>query len=195
MAKRIFDIVGAALGIALLSPLLLAIAALIKATSPGPALHRARRVGLGGRPFTLYKFRTMVFNADRLGPGITGRQDPRITPPGRFLRGAKLDELPQFFNVVKGDMSLVGPRPEDPRYVAMYTPEQREILGVRPGITGVASVTYRHEELMLSGTDPERAYIAEIMPRKLELELAYLKRRSFWSDLGILARTFVEVLR
>jgi lipopolysaccharide/colanic/teichoic acid biosynthesis glycosyltransferase len=131
----------------------------------------------------------MLVNADAAGPGITANGDSRITPIGQKLRDTKLDELPQLFNVLLGDMSFVGPRPEDPRYVALYTPEQRRVLGVRPGITGAASLAYRHEEQMLPGTDTETTYCSEVMPRKLEMDLEYLTRRTMWSDLDILIHT------
>lgn len=189
MLKRIFDTMAAALGLLVLSPLLLSIALVIKLTSPGPVLHRARRVGLEGRMFALYKYRTMVVGAERLGAGVTAHDDPRVTGIGRLLRQTKLDELPQLINVFKGDMSLVGPRPEDERYVALYTPEQRRVLTVRPGITSWASIQFRHEEQLLSVGNVDEVYRLQVMPTKLALELAYLERRSFGLDLLILART------
>ncbi|MFZ1551113.1 MAG: sugar transferase, partial [Anaerolineae bacterium] len=132
----------------------------------------AVRVGQDGRPFRLYKFRSMIVGTDRQGPGITATGDPRITRVGRFLRRAKLDELPQLINVLLGDMSLVGPRPEDPRYVAFYTPEQRRVLSVHPGITSPASLAYRHEEQLLAGEDWETHYRTRVLPAKLALDLA-----------------------
>jgi lipopolysaccharide/colanic/teichoic acid biosynthesis glycosyltransferase len=158
-------------------------------TSPGGLWHRARRVGRDGRPFTLYKWRTMVVGADRDGPAVTSAGDPRVTPVGRRLRQTKLDELPQFWNVLKGDMSLVGPRPEDPTYVARYTPAQRRVLEVKPGITSPASVRYRHEEELLRGEGWEQVYLEEVLPAKLALELDYLARRSLLGDLWILVQT------
>ncbi len=186
---RLFDLVVAAIGLALLSPLLVAVALAVKLQDGGPVFYVARRVGRGGRLFRLYKFRTMVVSADKLGPAITGNNDIRITLLGRRLRRTKVDELPQLFNVLIGDMSLVGPRPEDPAYVALYSPVQRRVLSVRPGITSAASLAHRHEEYMLNGADWETIYRNEIMPAKLNLELEYLANRSLWSDLGILTRT------
>jgi len=155
---RLFDLVAAAIGLVLLSPLLVAVALAIKLQDGGPIFYIARRVGKGGHLFRLYKFRTMVVNADKLGPAITSNEDTRITTLGRRLRHTKVDELPQLFNVLVGDMSLIGPRPEDPAYVALYTPEQRRVLRVRPGITGAASLAHRHEESMLKGADWETIY-------------------------------------
>lgn len=189
MPKRIFDITVSLTLIVLLSPLLIVIAAIIRMTSAGPVLYRARRVGRNQRLFTLYKFRSMVADAESAGPGITVGDDGRITPVGRLLRRYKLDELPQLFNVLRGDMSLVGPRPEDPRYVALYTPEQLQILTVRPGITSPASLQFRHEQHMLMGADWERAYIQQIMPAKLQIDLDYMKTANLGRDVGILVRT------
>ena len=168
---------------------------LVRLTSSGPALHRAQRVGKDGRLFTLYKFRSMREGAASAGPGITRAGDERITGVGAWLRRTKLDELPQLINVWKGDMSLVGPRPEDPRYVEGYTPEQRRVLAVRPGITSAASVLYRHEEQMLEGEEWEKTYREKVLFDKLRIELEYLEHRTLASDLGILLKTFVAVLR
>ncbi|MEW5956397.1 MAG: sugar transferase, partial [Chloroflexota bacterium] len=170
---RGFDIIAAGLGLIMLAPLFVIIALAIKLTSPGPVFYLAQRVGRYGRPFKLYKFRSMVVGADRQGPGITVNRDSRITPVGRFLRNFKLDELPQLLNVLWGEMSLVGPRPEDPRYVAWYTREQRQVLNVRPGLTSPASVYYREEETLLNGDNWETIYRKQILPRKLAAELAY----------------------
>lgn len=189
MLKRGFDILASGAGLIILSPLMLGIAIAVRASSPGPALYRARRVGRGGQEFTLYKFRSMVAGADRRGPGITAAGDGRVTGVGRFLRRTKLDELPQLINVLRGDMSLVGPRPEDPRYVALYTSEQRRILEQRPGITSMASLAYRHEERMLSGDDWERVYIEQVLPAKLAIDLDYAQRASVWRDIALILRT------
>lgn len=194
-AQRTFDLVCAGLGLLISAPVWVVLAVLVKASSPGPILYRAERVGRGGRPFRLYKFRSMTANADRAGPGVTRAGDTRVTPVGRWLRRTKLDELPQLFNVLRGEMSLVGPRPEDPRYVALYGPEQRRVLDVRPGITGVAAIHYRNEEALLRGPDWETQYVQVVMVDKLRLELAYLQRRTVWSDLGLLWQTVVAVLR
>lgn len=183
----------AGLGLILLSPLFLLVALAIRLDTPGPVFFRARRIGQGGAPFSLYKFRSMVSGADKRGPGITATGDPRITRVGRFLRRTKIDELPQLINVFKGDMSLVGPRPEDPRYVALYTPEQRRVLEARPGITSAASLAYRHEEQMLCGEDWETIYRTRVLPDKLAIDLAYLERRTLGSDLKLVLRTIRAV--
>jgi lipopolysaccharide/colanic/teichoic acid biosynthesis glycosyltransferase len=193
LLRRTMDVAAAAAGIAILSPLMLAIALAIKLQDGGPALYLASRVGKDGKPFRLYKFRTMVVDAPKQGPGITRAGDPRITPIGRHLRRTKLDELPQLVNVLCGDMSLVGPRPEDPRYVAMYTPQEREVLRARPGITGPASLAYRHEEAMLSDGDWETRYMDEVLPSKLALDREYLSRRTVWSDLRMVLRTVAAI--
>lgn len=195
VSKRIFDLLVSALGLIILSPIFALIALLIRLMSPGPVFYRARRVGQGGREFTLYKFRSMVADADRRGPGITAAGDPRVTPVGRVLRRTKLDELPQLWNVLRGDMSLVGPRPEDPRYVALYTPAQRRVLDVRPGITSLASIEYRNEEAVLHGPDWEQRYIHEVMPAKLAIDLRYVQRATLFTDLLIILRTLLALFR
>jgi lipopolysaccharide/colanic/teichoic acid biosynthesis glycosyltransferase len=189
------EILISLLGLLLLSPLFLAVALLIKLDTPGPVFYRARRIGRGGRPFELLKFRSMVTGAGRLGPGLTIAGDGRITRSGRWLRQTKVDELPQLFNVLKGEMSLVGPRPEDPRYVALYSAEQRRVLAVRPGITSPASIRYRGEEALLDGADWEQTYTGRIMPDKLQRELAYLARRTLWSDLAVLWQTALALFK
>ncbi|HWO42461.1 MAG TPA: sugar transferase [Candidatus Eisenbacteria bacterium] len=193
--KRAFDISVAAVGLFILAPLLGLIALVIRATSPGPVFYGSTRIGLGGKPFTMLKFRTMVVGADRLGPLITAGNDPRITPIGRILRRTKLDELPTLWNVLKGDMSIVGPRPENPKSAALYNATQRSLWQVRPGITSLATLKYRHEETLLATKpDLESAYF-QIMQDKLALELAYMERQSFWGDMRIILRTLVEVFR
>jgi len=188
--KRAFDILSSAAGLALLSPLLVAIAVAVRLDSPGPVLYRGRRMGRYGREFYIWKFRTMVTGADRAGPGITVADDSRVTRVGRLLRRTKLDELPQLVNVLRGEMSIVGPRPEDPRYVALYTPEQRaQILSIRPGLTSPASVRFRDEEAALSGADWETAYVQQIMPAKLALDLEYVQNASLLRDVGLIVRT------
>jgi lipopolysaccharide/colanic/teichoic acid biosynthesis glycosyltransferase len=189
--KRALDLAVSALGLVILSPALAVIAVLVKIDSRGPVLHVAQRVGAQGRIFRLYKFRTMSAGSDRTGPAITTAGDARITRAGRFLRRTKLDELPQLFNVLTGDMSLVGPRPEDPRYVRLYTPAEREVLKVRPGLTGAASLAYRDEAALLTGPDWEQRYITEIMPRKLSIELDYLARRTLALDVELAVRTLL----
>ena len=194
MAKRALDLLISGLGLILLSPLLLFLALWIKLDSPGPVLYRGKRVGFDGRPFFIYKFRTMVQGAERRGPAVTYRGDPRITKAGRFLRGTKLDELPQLLNVLKGEMSLVGPRPEDPSYVELYTPEQRQVLSVKPGITGPTQLEYRDEASMLHGESVDEEYVTRIMPQKLKLDLEYVSNRSLVMDLRILWRTAATLL-
>ncbi|HEV2718526.1 MAG TPA: sugar transferase [Thermoanaerobaculia bacterium] len=191
--RRLLDVAASAAGLLLLSPLLLVVAAAVKLSSPGPALHRGERVGRGGKLFTLYKFRSMRLGP--AGPAVTAANDPRVTPVGRLLRRTKLDELPQLINVLRGDMSLVGPRPEALRYVALYDDEQRRILSVRPGMTSPASLLYRREEEQLVGEQWERHYIETIMPAKLRIDLEYLARRTVVSDLRVIAGTLAALLR
>jgi lipopolysaccharide/colanic/teichoic acid biosynthesis glycosyltransferase len=191
--KRLFDFIFAAVGLIALSPLMAVIAVLVKVTSTGPVIHRARRAGCGGVPFTVFKFRSMVVSPS-VGSAITRRRDPRVTAVGKILRKTKLDELPQLFNVLRGDMSLVGPRPEDPRYTSLYDEEQRAILEVRPGMTSAASLVYRDEASMLDGDDWERVYVEQIMPEKLRIDLEYFRSSSFWSDWRLVARTIAVLL-
>lgn len=190
-AKRVFDVLFSAAVLLLLAPLLLAVALWIRLDSPGPALFRQVRVGRGGREFRILKFRTMHVDAPARGLQITAGRDPRITRAGHFLRRYKIDEFPQFVNVLRGDMSVVGPRPEVPRYVALYPPRLRElVLSVRPGITDLASIEYRDEnELLGRSADPERTYVEEVMPAKLAYCERYVRERSFAGDLGIIGRT------
>ena len=190
-ARRVFDVTVASAGLALLSPALLLIALSVKLYDRGEVFYRARRVGKDGHLFWLYKFRSMVPRADSQGGGITVAADSRVTSLGRWLRQYKLDELPQLINVVKGDMSFVGPRPEDPRYVAMYTLEQRKVLTVRPGITSPASLHYRNEESLLSGGNWEKLYLEKILPHKLAIELDYLPQHTMWNDIKIIFHTIM----
>ncbi len=175
-------------------PLLLALAVAIRLTSPGPALFRSTRVGRNARPFTLYKFRSMTEGAQSVGPAITSAEDPRITPLGRKLRRTKLDELPQLLNVLRGEMSLVGPRPEDPSYVALYSREQLAVLDAKPGITSPASLCYRSEETQLTGDDWEDHYIREVMPAKLAIDRDYLRVRTPWSDVRVVLETIASLM-
>lgn len=192
--KRLFDMVCAALGLLVLSPVLLVCALLVGLTSPGGVLFRQERVGKDGVPFTIYKFRSM--RKDNAGLKISTSGDSRITPVGRVLRKAKLDELPQLWNVLKGDMSFVGPRPEVREYTDLYTPEQRQVLLVRPGITGLASIRYRNENDLLSASaDPNRTYIEEVMPAKLVLDLEYIPRACVSYDIKLILETLVTVVR
>ncbi len=184
--KRALDLAVAVPLLVILSPVLVALAAAVRLTSRGPAFHRATRVGRDGRPFTMLKLRTM-----RAGPGaaITTRDDPRMTTLGRALRRARLDELPQLFNVVRGEMSIVGPRPEDPRFVALYSEEQRAVLALRPGITGAAQLVFRDEAALLDPADPDGSYIRAVLPRKLAIDLEYARGRSLAGDLRIMGMT------
>jgi lipopolysaccharide/colanic/teichoic acid biosynthesis glycosyltransferase len=189
-AKRVFDLALTIPTLALLLPLLALLAVAVKLDSHGPVLYRQTRVGRGGRPFILWKFRTMVVDADRVGPLLTVAADPRVTRLGRWLRRWKLDELPQLVNVLVGDMSLVGPRPEVPRYVALYRDTEQEVIGLIPGITDPASIAYRNEEAVLArAPDPERTYIAEVMPHKIRLNLEYAQRATPYTDLIVVLRT------
>lgn len=196
MSKRLFDVLAAAGGLLLLAPALLAIALWIRLDSPGPALFRQRRVGRHGRHFDIYKFRTMAARPDE-GRQLTVGLDPRITRAGRFLRRTKLDELPQLLNVLEGTMSLVGPRPEVPRYVDRYPPAvRRTVLSVAPGITDLAAIQYKDESDILGrAQDPERAYVETILPVKLEYYQRYVRERSFWLDLRIIFRTLAAILK
>jgi lipopolysaccharide/colanic/teichoic acid biosynthesis glycosyltransferase len=194
LAKRLIDLAVSLLAILVLSPLLLVLAIRIKAFDGGPALYSARRVGKNGKPFSMYKFRSMVLNADRIGGSSTPDDDPRITPVGKFLRRHKLDELPQLLNVVKGDMSLVGPRPQVQWAVDLYTPEQREVLTVPPGITDYASVRFPNEgEILKGSTDPDRDYMEKIHPEKMRLSLEYVRQRSLATDFKVLAQTAAAI--
>ncbi len=195
--KRLFDFTTAAVALVLLSPVLLIIAVVIKAALPGPVFYSGKRVGLHGKIFKMHKFRTMVVDAEELGGSCTFEGDPRVTRTGYWLRKFKLDELPQFLNVLLGEMSLVGPRPEVQEYVQMFTKEERAILRVRPGITDWASIWDRDEAQALAGSpDPERTYQEVIRPEKIRLQLEYVRRRSFLTDLAILVETLrVLVLR
>lgn len=190
MTKRVVDVLLATIGLTLLAPLLVAIAVAVRVTSSGPAIFTQERIGLHGRPFNLYKFRSMVAGASNLGPQLTIGDDPRVTPLGRFLRRFKLDELPQLFNVLRGDMSIVGPRPEVPKYVALYPQDVRErVLSVRPGLTDQAAITLDEERMLAHAADPELIYVSEVLPSKLALYEEYVATHGFLVDLAIIART------
>ena len=194
--KRLMDVAISGCALLVLWPLLLLIALAIKLDDPGPVFYRQVRVGKGGKEFRIFKFRTMVVDADRKGLQITVGRDSRITRMGALLRKTKLDELAQLLNVFLGQMSFVGPRPEVPRYVAMYTPYQRQVLLVRPGITDYASIAYRNENDLLEGAqDPERMYIDEIMPAKIELNMKYLHEISPLADIRLMFSTVAAVIR
>jgi len=191
MPNRIFDLVFSTVALVLLCPLFLFIALAIRWDSSGPVLFRQERVGRRGRPFHIRKFRTMVVDASSRGPAITIGRDPRITRVGAWLRRTKLDELPQLMDVLQGHMSLVGPRPEVPQYVALYPPDLRErVLAVRPGITDPVSLKLADEAGVLAASaDPERTYREELLPAKLREAVAYAEQASLWSDLRIIGAT------
>jgi lipopolysaccharide/colanic/teichoic acid biosynthesis glycosyltransferase len=196
ISKRVFDFFFAVLGLLILSPVLLTIAAAIKLDSAGPVFYKGTRVGLNGTLFKLYKFRTMVINADKLGGSSTPDDDPRITRVGRFLRRYKLDELPQLINVFRGEMSFVGPRPQVKWAVDLYTPEERQILTVRPGITDYASVRFPNEGEILKGSiDPDKDYMEKIHPEKMRLSLEYIHKRSMKVDVGIILQTIAVIVK
>ncbi|TMD36142.1 MAG: sugar transferase [Chloroflexi bacterium] len=196
-AKRAFDVALASVGLVVASPVMLAVWARVRLVDrDGPVLYGGRRVGAGGREFRMYKFRSMVMNADKIGGADTPDDDPRLTKTGRFLRRYKLDELPQLINVLKGDMSMVGPRPQVPQEVATYTAEEREILNVRPGITDWSSLRFHNEGEILAGhADPNKAYNELIRPEKMRLGLEYARRATLRDDLSILVKTFLVPFR
>lgn len=194
LSKRIFDIVCVIPGLIVLLPFWIMIGLAIWLEDHGPVFFKQERVGLRGATFKIWKFRTMVVDAERFGKQLTVGRDPRITRVGALLRQTKLDELPQLLNVFMGEMSLVGPRPEVPRYVALYSPEQAGVLELMPGITDLASIEYRNEnQLLASAADPEGLYIAEIMPTKIRINLEYAKRASILNDLRVIGLTFAKV--
>lgn len=194
--KRLMDIVISGCALAVIWPVFVLIALAIKIDDPGPVFYRQVRVGRNGKEFRIFKFRTMVVDADKKGLAITVGRDNRITRMGRLLRKTKLDELAQLLNVFIGEMSFVGPRPEVPKYVNMYTPYQRQVLLVRPGITDYASIAYRNENDLLEGAEnPERMYIDVIMPDKIELNMRYLREISPLADIRLILSTIVAVIR
>ncbi|MDR0971866.1 MAG: sugar transferase [Bacteroidales bacterium] len=190
--KRLFDFVFSLLGLIILSPFLIIISLIVGLTSSGGVFYKQERIGRKGRGFVLYKFRSMLFGADKKGLLSYGRggRDNRVTSIGFFLRKYKLDELPQLLNVIKGDMSFVGPRPEVEKYVSLYSEAQKKVLNVRPGITDPASIYFRNENDVLSYSDnPEQYYIEEIMPKKIEMSLNYINCRTFCSDIKVIFKT------
>ena len=196
IAKRAMDIVLSACALAILWPLLLLIALAIWIDDPGPVFYRQVRVGRNGKTFRIFKFRSMVMDADKKGLAITVGRDSRITRVGAVLRKTKLDELAQLLNVFLGQMSFVGPRPEVPKYVELYTPYQRQVLLVRPGITEYASIAYRNENDLLAGApNPEAMYIEQIMPDKIELNMKYLREISPLADIRLILKTIVAVIK
>ncbi len=196
MIKRAFDFLISLLGLLALSPVLSILALLIKLSSPGPVFYRGVRVGRYGKPFRILKFRTMVVDAERIGGSSTPEDDPRITTVGRFLRNYKLDELPQLINVLKCDMSFVGPRPQVPWAVELYTEEEKALLSVRPGITDYASIRFSKEADILRGSgDPDREYLEKIAPEKIRLGLEYVRNHSLLVDIKIILATLWALMR
>ncbi|SRR6266571_3083536 len=190
-AKRTFDLVSAGFGVVLLAPLLALLALLVKAEDGGPVFFRQERVGYQGRPFRIWKFRTMIPDAEARGLPLTVGRDPRVTRIGAWLRRLKLDELPQLLNVLTGDMTLVGPRPEVPRYVASYGAAERPVLELVPGVTDEASIRYADESTILAAVaDPERVYVEQILREKIRLNLEYAARATVWTDLRVVLATF-----
>lgn len=193
--KRAFDIGFTLVSVVVLFPLACIVGVLIFIESPGAILYRSERIGEGGKRFILYKFRTMVPDAHVLGPALTHRGDPRITRVGRFLRNTKFDEFPQVINVLKGEMSIVGPRPECPEYVVLYSRQQREVLRVKPGFTSLAQVVYYNEESVLPQQDAESFYINEVLPRKLGLDLYYVQNYSLLLDIKVFILGLLALLK
>lgn len=193
--KRLFDIAASGLGLLCLSPVFLILAIWIKMDSKGPVFYKQIRVGKDNKDFRLYKFRSMRPDADKSGLITVGGRDPRVTRSGYYIRKYKLDEFPQLINVFKGDMSLVGPRPEVRKYVDKYTPEQMRVLSVRPGITSLASIRYRNEnDILAAADDPERCYVERVMPDKLSIDLEYVGRATLWNDVKLIFSTFKEII-
>jgi len=193
--KRCFDLFFSIVGIIILSPVFIVIAIVIALESKGGVIYRQTRVGRNNKDFNLFKFRTMFVDSDKKGLLTVGKKDARITKAGYILRQTKLDELPQLFNVVKGDMSLIGPRPEVRKYVNLYTPEQLRVLTVRPGLSDLASLEYINEnELLAQSETPEELYISTIMPAKLKLNLEYIQKQSFIFDLQLIFKTILKII-
>jgi len=194
MLKRSFDILTSLIAFILLSPLFLIIAIIIKLTSPGPVFYKGKRTRKGGEIFLMHKFRSMIADADKIGSDLTKYGDNRITGIGKFLRKTKIDELPNLIDVIKGNMSIVGPRPESPSYAQYYDERQKKVLDVRPGITGLAQLQNRHEELKLKDQpDPDAYYIQELMPKKVEIDIYYIENRNFLMDIKIILKTFLLI--
>lgn len=193
--KRLFDIVASGLGLIVLSPVFAVLAVWIKADSKGPVFYRQTRVGRDNKDFRLFKFRSMRPDSDKLGLITVGGHDPRVTRSGYYIRKYKLDEFPQLINVFKGDMSLVGPRPEVRKYVDLYTPEQLNVLKVRPGITSLASIRYRNEnEILAQADDPDQCYIEKIMPEKIAIDMEYVEKANLATDIKLIFNTFWKII-
>lgn len=193
--KRLFDIVASGCGLILLLPLFIILSIWIKFDSEGPIFYKQVRVGRYNKDFYLYKFRSMRVGSDKKGLITVGDRDPRITNSGYFIRKYKLDEFPQLINVLKGDMSLVGPRPEVRKYVDMYTPEQLRVLDVRPGITDLASIRYRNEnEILAQAANPDEYYVNVVMQDKLKINLEYIDKHNLWYDIKLIFKTFYAII-
>jgi len=196
MIKRLFDLFFSLIGVIVLSPLLLIIAILIKISSPGPVFYRGLRAGKNFKPFKIFKFRTMKAEAEKLGGPSTAGDDPRLTRIGKFLKKWKIDELPQLLNVIKGEISLVGPRPEVLEYAKLYQGEEKIVYTIKPGITDFASLWDVHEEEILKGSpDPEKTYLEKIRPEKVKLQMKYLKETSLYTDIKIIWRTLLKLIK
>ena len=195
MSKRIIDVVGAVLGLLLTLPIFAMVSAAIKLTSRGPVFYRGLRTGRNGKLFRIFKFRTMVVDAEKLGGPSTALNDPRITPIGKFLRRYKLDELPQLINILKGEMSFVGPRPQVERYTNLYKGEEAIILSVRPGLTDYASLHFINMDATLGDSNVDQKYMTEVEPIKNTLRIKYVKEQSFMTDMKILLKTLAKVIK
>lgn len=193
--KRAFDLSFTLVASIVLLPVAFLVSALIFLSGPGPILYRSKRVGRGGRLFSLYKFRTMVPDAEGLGPSVTHRDDPRVTPIGRLLRRTKFDEFPQVINILRGEMSIVGPRPELPKYVVLYPREYHEVLRMKPGLTSLAQIVYREEESLLPDQDTETFYVSSVLPHKLALDLYYVRHWSLSLDFQVFLLGVLALLR
>jgi lipopolysaccharide/colanic/teichoic acid biosynthesis glycosyltransferase len=195
MIKRLFDMVCSGVALIALAPVFLVVAILIKCDSPGPVFYRQERLGRGRRPFLIFKFRTMVDGADRQGPAVSVGGDSRITRIGAVLRRFEIDELPTLLNVFRGEMSIVGPRPEASKYLPLYTEEQKRVFTVRPGMTDPGTLKFRDEgRLLARADDPEDLYVAQILPAKLQENLTYVEKQSLGYDLALIFRTIGQIL-
>ena len=194
--KRLIDLAGSIIGMFILFPIFMMIPLFIKLDSKGPVFYTQERVGKNGKIFKIYKFRTMIHNAEKIGPQISKIEDHRITGPGKFLRRYKLDEIPQLINVIKGEMSLVGPRPEVPEYINYFLKDYQEVLKVKPGMTDYASIEFKNENEMLNGIENiEEKYFNEILPVKIEYYKKYVREKSIVKDLGLIFKTMIEIIK
>ncbi|MDH5542745.1 MAG: sugar transferase [Nitrospinota bacterium] len=195
MAKRIFDVIFSIIIITLTSPILILVAIGIMLTSRGPVIYKGNRTGYKGKPFNIYKFRTMVVNAEKIGGGTTGLNDPRVTAVGKYLRKLKFDELPQFFNVIKGEMSVVGPRPELPQYTDLFEGEEKIILDVKPGITDYSSIEFSELHKVVGAHDVDRMFEENVLKKKNALRVKYVREQGFFTDLKIIWMTIAKLMK